>query len=512
MNKDVLNKIAAFVKEHGRYPKRTEYKALGFTRDQMRNSVVSMENAQVLLAGELEKSILDLNNHKYNTKVKKVKRYLITTAVLGAKVDDKFMKNLQVAAEHYSAEIIIGLAYPSTGQKDAILDVKLKPFTIITEDSFLNENIMLLGVKSGAKATDPIRGKATIGQREETLITFSPKQFLNYVPTGPDKLPKAIMSPGTVTLPDYKFKGLMPDLSAYKANLDHVMGAIIVEIKNDKIYHFRQIQADANGNFVDLNTFFRGGKISKMLPEAMVLGDWHCGETNPKVKTVTFDMIDKLKPRKIFLHDLYDGKSVNPHEAGQQILLAKRADAGELSLSKEFDLVASELKDFLSTKSKIYVVPSNHDEFLDRYLQKSTFVKHPYNYLECLDLVEAVAKGEIPLQVAIEKRGVKSKNLIWLRRNDMLTVAGIHLSAHGDRGANGSKGTPNTLEQAYINCVVGHAHSPRIVRGVYIVGTSTDLTPHYGPGQASSWMNTHCLIYPNGNRQLINIIEGEWRL
>lgn len=29
---------------------------------------------------------------------------------------------------------------------------------------------------------------------------------------------------------------------------------------------------------------------------------------------------------------------------------------------------------------------------------------------------------------------------------------------------------------------------------------------------ASSWLNTHCLLYANGKRSLINVIDGEWRL
>lgn len=510
--KDILKATLDYIKQHGKYPKRSEYKSLGYTRDQMRNYFTNTDNIKKELADHLKNDILDLNNHKFNTKIKKKKRYIITTAVLSSKIDDNFYKNLLVACKHYDAELIFGVAFPSNGSQDLIADPRLKDHTVIIQDTPLNDNIMLLGVKTGAKTSDPVRGKSTIGQRGGSLITFSPKQRLQYVPTGPDKLPNALMSTGAATVSDYRSKGLMVDLNTYKASLDHVLGAIIVEIKNDKIYHFRQIQADSNGDFVDLNTFFKGGKIANMRPEAIVLGDWHVGETDPVVRSASFDMIEALNPKSVYLHDVANFHSINPHEKGKRVMQAKKALSGELSLSRELDDIATELKIFLQTGKRIVVVASNHDEFLSRYLEDSAFVKHPYNYLECLDLAAAMGEGKNPLVAAMEKRRIRTKNLVWLDRNDVVAVAGITLSAHGDKGANGSKGTPNTLENAYIKCVVGHSHAPQIMRGVYVVGTSTGLNPHYGPGQAGSWMNTHCLVYPNGARQLINIIDGEWKL
>ena len=46
--------------------------------------------------------------------------------------------------------------------------------------------------------------------------------------------------------------------------------------------------------------------------------------------------------------------------------------------------------------------------------------------------------------------------------------------------------------------------------GVYQVGTSSRLKLEYNSGP-SSWLHTHCCIYPNGKRTLITIIDGQWR-
>ena len=52
--------------------------------------------------------------------------------------------------------------------------------------------------------------------------------------------------------------------------------------------------------------------------------------------------------------------------------------------------------------------------------------------------------------------------------------------------------------------IIGHSHTPGINKGVYQVGHSTDGM-NYAKGH-SGWMNTHCVIYPNGKRSLIHIL------
>jgi hypothetical protein len=60
--------------------------------------------------------------------------------------------------------------------------------------------------------------------------------------------------------------------------------------------------------------------------------------------------------------------------------------------------------------------------------------------------------------------------------------------------------------------ITGHKHSPGIFRDAFVVGTSTVLNLDYAAGAPSSWMNTHAVLYPNGKAQLINIIEGDFKL
>jgi hypothetical protein len=99
---------------------------------------------------------------------------------------------------------------------------------------------------------------------------------------------------------------------------------------------------------------------------------------------------------------------------------------------------------------------------------------------------------------------------LWLTDDYPFIVEGIYLGFHGDRGPNGARGSIKNMSKIGAKTVIGHTHSPGIEKGCYQVGTSTWLSLGYTSGP-SSWHNTHCLVHPNGKRQLVNIVDGEWR-
>jgi hypothetical protein len=308
----------------------------------------------------------------------------------------------------------------------------------------------------------------------------------------------------------------MSNRTAYIANHDHVMGGVIVEIGDSDEYHFRQFQCDNAGKFIDLGIEYSATGTKKIRPEAFVLGDWHSGSTCPMSKLVWDDICRTLKPKKLIMHDLFDGKSINHHEANNIDSKAKRAESGQLNLREELNLVARDLEYLTSLADEVVVVKSNHDEFLDRFLQKGDFKNDPYNYKTFLELaLHYVHTSEDPLKYGVEKMGninLKCMNKIkWLKRDEDLRLADIQLGAHGDKGANGARGGLQSMEFAYGNSVTGHSHSPEVLRGAWQVGTSSHLKLGYNVGP-SSWLNSSCLVYPNGQRQLINAIKGKYRI
>ena len=98
-----------------------------------------------------------------------------------------------------------------------------------------------------------------------------------------------------------------------------------------------------------------------------------------------------------------------------------------------------------------------------------------------------------------------------LERDESLVLGSVELSLHGDKGPNGARGSRSNLKRIGVKTIIGHSHSPGIDGGCYQTGTSTPLRLDYNKGP-SSWLNCHCVLYANGKRSLLPIIDGEWRL
>jgi hypothetical protein len=289
------------------------------------------------------------------------------------------------------------------------------------------------------------------------------------------------------------------------------MGAIIVEIVDDKLYHFRQVQADRDGAFIDIGVRYMSESIEDVPPEAIVLGDWHAGEVDPSARKSWYSIIKTVKPKHIVIHDVFNGLSINHHEEDDIILRAQRAMSGQLNLREEVEMMVKDINEFTKRAESVVIVKSNHDKFLERYLRGCKYMYDPHNHRFSLDLAIALMDDKDPLRVASEMCDLKRRDKIrWLQEDEDFVVARVQLGSHGDRGANGTKGTVKSIENTFGNSVTGHLHSPEILRGAYVVGTSSYLKVSYNRGP-SSWWHTSCLVYPNGSRQLINSVNGEWR-
>ncbi len=108
---------------------------------------------------------------------------------------------------------------------------------------------------------------------------------------------------------------------------------------------------------------------------------------------------------------------------------------------------------------------------------------------------------------------------MWLRlrldspaSTHLSRVNNIELGFHGDFGLNGAKGSSKSFSKIGPKTIVGHGHFPEIFEGCYRVGVSARLDLEYQKGQCSNWLHTHCVIYPDGKRTLINIINGKWKI
>lgn len=430
------------------------------------------------------------------------KRYVVTTAVPGAKLNRSFYNAIQKYCKLNNAKLLI---LPSTAiYKADMLDPEIPQASVVTTEKFLNTKIRLSNIPINPQSVDPVQGLTRQSQTDGSFIFASPKQRLKLVANSNIKLPHALMTPGAITKPYYR-----PTRVGMIAAEDHVNGAIIVEVSDSVNYHFRQVQADSEGRFIDLGYEYSAKGKRYVGAEALIPGDLHFGSTDPKVEAVIKELAAKLKPRYLFIHDGFDGISINPHVWDKSITRGKVAK--NLSLSDELDLTALKYKEYSKLAKHLIDVNSNHSEFLHRWLEAGQYNKDPQNQIEGLELAWTKAQGLDPFEYAIRKR-VNIDNIKFLGADDdfKITCKRIQCGAHGHLGPNGSRGSTAGMEKSYSNSVTGHSHTPEILRQAWVVGTSTHLKLSYNKG-SSSWLQSMCIVYHNGARQLINVIEGKYR-
>lgn len=500
------------------------------TKDSVKHHFSSLGKLEEEAREEFPKKFFDVEivdlmdesdlSDKLHKVVKQYKKFIITTAVTGCAVHSGFHASLKSFCKQNKAALLVLVASDPAHNKThnrggyGTIDQRLAKDCLVVEDTHLNSNFFISTIKLSAKQINPTTGLGDIGQREGSFVFASPKQSMTLESTSNEKLPHVMMTTGAVTVPNYVTSNYMSERTAYIADKHHVMGAIFVNIIDDVMYGYTQIQMlNAEGSFVHFGKRYHpDGKVVEEAPEVLVCGDWHSGETDPMVRQCTGEMLNFFKPKKVALHDTFNGKSINHHEEHNIVVKTMHFMSGVPSLEQEFVGLRDDLTWFSKLVDEVVVVKSNHDEFLSKdYLRYAKYAHDPQNHYFSLDLAKAMLDGKDPIKAGTEAVGLKADNIRWLQRDEDFKVAGIQLGAHGDIGPAGTKGNIKNMRKSYGMSVTGHSHCPGIWHGAFAVGTSSFLKLGYNQGP-SNWMQTHCVVYSDGSRQLVNMIAGRWKL
>lgn len=214
------------------------------------------------------------------------------------------------------------------------------------------------------------------------------------------------------------------------------------------------------------------------------------------------------------MNDIFDAQSIN-HHVEKNIKAKYNRKEHQASLTAELDYLGEFINDFAAkTKYKeIIVVPSNHDYFVDRYLNEGRFVMDtPQNAKLACELFVPHLDGINPIFYYLKSRKFLQKiKLSFPKRNDKLESYGYDI-IHGDKGNSGAKGTPRAFTKCYGKNISGNIHTPGIFKFSVQVGALCLLDQSYIEGYGSGWLHTSAFTYDNGTYQLISIIDGEWRM
>ena len=487
--------------------KKDSYK-LPYTPEEVQDEQPSVEEEQEEVYNQEYREALE-------KEIKKYKRFVVTTAVMGKEVNKPFLDSVKNYAKRNKALLLVLPCedVSSRGKKAAPIELSsdLKDFRVVFKDTYLNRNLCLCAIKVSAKQINPLTGLDRLPiNRQASIIVASPKVFLKYIPNMHYDIPPALMTTGAITVNDYDNDRYMSKRTSTLAENDHAYGVVLIEVENENIFHFRHAQASEEGSLTDLGVeYLPDGSIRKMKDTVMVVGDTHIGYHDKELHEEVMKLCKKVNATKVVLHDIFNGTSITHHDLGKNITRAIKAESNKLGLEDECVAVKNYLQDIENRGMEVYIPEANHHTHLTKYLERGGYVTDPINHKFSLKLAVATLEGMNPLKYAIESLlGFKRKDVHWLEVDKSCKFYGVECSAHGSTGANGSRGNLAIFERGLGNCVTAHTHSAAIQRNAYCVGTVGEMDMGYNNG-LSSWTRTCCLIYSNGTKQLVNFIPDK---
>lgn len=466
-----------------------------------------------------------------------VRRYLLTAAQDDTDIHEPFWQNLHAYAQDCGAALMVGpftynkAVFSDHETRSGVFRAALQPY-LHWESVDLGPIVFCAEMNTLPTANDPLSGLEPYTGMKWGVFPHA-KIALVTVPTLVGHRPKQIMTTGCCTLPNYIQKK-----AGLKATFLHCIGATIVEIDAlDRIF-CRQITATRDGAFQDLDAVVRGGVVTRgHRAEAISWGDIHQPKIDPVVARVSWgidtetdtvrsgeSMIDVLRPRYQFFHDLLDFTTRNHHRIKDHRFRFTMAHRETDSVEAETVLTARFLRQSQRDFCESVIVYSNHDDALGRWLDTADFREDPANakfFLRCtLARYQAIEDGDT-------RHNIFREVLAWADEDDLDGITfkdddesflictdsedgGIETAMHGHRGINGARGSAKGFQKTSVATTRGHDHSPSVHGRVFTGGLCGRMDQGYNRG-LSGWMATDVLTYSNGKRTLITKWDDAWR-
>ncbi|UTC29915.1 hypothetical protein BAJUN_03090 [Bajunvirus bajun] len=479
------------------------------------------------------------------------RRFILSSAQDGSRIHDTFLANLEAyrdyLAEDCPCEIMIaGFTYSkrlfeehSKTSSKIIYDDRIVPY-LTNERIRIADRLDFCGeMNTLPTAENPLSGFHTYTRQRWGVFPHAKVQLVS-VPTMKHTPAKQIMTTGCVTKPNY-----VPKKAGIKAAFHHVYGAVLVEVDEDGTFFTRHLLGDDDdGSFYDLDAYVKDGKVTRgHALTALTPGDVHVAQVDPEICAMTFgisptkdkskngerkwehalttSIVEALAPENLFIHDVSDFRARNHHEIKDPHTRFRHHVNGVESVFNELKEVAMFLTQVARRRPhmNVVVVESNHDQALLKWLKTSDYREDPVNaefFLAAQKRIyRAIRRGEdfSVFEWALTEQfpDWKCEGVRFLQEDESLVIGNVEHANHGHRGPNGARGSVVGMTKIGPKVTMGHVHSCAIQDGVYASGTTSLMDLGYNSGP-SSWSHTHVGQYPNGQRVLITISNGRWRL
>jgi hypothetical protein len=463
------------------------------------------------------------------------RRFIFTAAQDDTPVHEAFWRNLKVYADHLGAELRVGGftyqkgLYEDHASRTAVYAEAVQPFMCyehldLGPISFYGEmNILPTAVR-------PLSGLETYGGAKWAIFPHAKIQLIS-VPTLVGQPAKIAVTTGACTQPNYIAKK-----AGLKAQFHHISGAAIVEIDPAGRPFVRQISATDDGTFQDLDVIVKNGRVtSGHRVEAITWGDIHREKIDPNValgawgldvasdQVLTHDtMLDVLRPRYQFFHDLLDFDARNHHRLKDHhhrfAMVCNGTDLVRDGVSACVSFLRRTERDWCRS----VVIQSNHDDALLRWLKEADYREDVANapfFLRCQAAVyDAINANDKEFNIFRHAMAQMDEHELagidFVGEDSSFTICqaagGIECGLHGHLGPNGARGSALNLNRTATRMNIGHMHSAQILDGVYVAGLSGLMEQGYNHGP-SSWSHSHIVTYPNSRRSILTMHGSKWR-
>ena len=447
----------------------------------------------------------------------KVTRYVISAIQNDTDINKKFMATLDHFCKLKKAEmILIPTKYLGKLEK-ATWDERYTNRICDTERN-IGKSVKILGdLELLSSLENPCAGFDAVS-KGKTIFVGHPQYYLKSLPRNTSEQPRFLIATGAVTVPNVNSNSK----AGKKALQNHTLVAQYLSIVDEgtpkEELHIRALCFDGVG-FFDVDGYYADKTFKPGVTlEALVPGDDHVIEIDPSVMGNVYtnknSMVNILKPKIIVHHDTLDCTAITHHAKGLVVKQNAMEKNGTNDLEKELTVTCEFVLNTTPAKTKALIVASNHNEHLDRWLQdpdsnldrKNAKLYHWFMYNRMLD----ENKGKTAFQMYMNHFYPKSlQNVEFLNRDVPRLIKGIEVHNHGDLSANGGKNGKTFFPKYDHKVIHGHIHSPSVDKTSYCVGTSSKYKLSYTSGN-TSWNHTVCLIYANGERQLVHILNNKW--
>lgn len=530
----VLEEYNRFVSSEHYVPKFKVFKKWikkAINRDVYTNITDIDADYRVRYPEEAKKNLFDIKawtedyRNAFYEEVRKHNKFIFTSLGSFCNVDFNFLKSLKTYAKRNNA-MIIGLPLFKGYDKSIsnfCVDPTIRDYMWVAfEDVILNDNLMVQILRHSPTIKSTITGiNQLVAKYNSSIIVAGINQQLRYIPVLKDRTPNLIASTGCCTeyepvKKDEPVKILTKSEKLAQERLS-IKGGLVVDLGAEDTFTVRNIEADADGSFIDLGIKYSIDSYSKVSSSTFVIGDLHAPNQNDELLEANIKAIKEYHCNRVVLHDSVNMAYVSHHNADKAIVRAQLAENGRANILTEIEVFANIL-DKLVSLPEVYeiVIPySNHPEHLEQCIQDiGRMTKDDINLRTLLQCALAMLDGRNVLQYLTEDMvGYQNDKIDWVKKDEGREAFGVQVGLHGSEKVNGGRLTPTSTNNAFPKTVLAHRHSAGIDGDTITVGIACEKEQGYNHG-LSSWTESSAIIYPNGKVQLLTFVNvrGEYKL